>query len=166
MRGSFALLVAATTFAGCAKHDPIDTTAVSSFIDKQTAYVVDEVGYASNYPGALASYDQNAVRLIGAEAPELFTLVNAQWSGTLEDLARKVARSIGYGTAARGERLPHKTIAVVNSYNLPAIGLLRQGFAQGRGRVRLEVNTRTRTLTVVYARPERSPIPHQEDTTL
>lgn len=157
------LLAMSTVLAGCAKPTTIDTSTVDAFIGKQTAYVIDEVADAAKYPNALASYDNNAVSIIGLQTPELFTVVDATWNGSLEQMTRKVARSLGYATAARGEKLPAPTIATVNAFNLPAIGFLRQGFAQGRGRLRLEVDTRRKVFTVIYARPEASPIPHQDD---
>ena len=147
--------------SGCAKA-PVDTS-IDDFITKQTAYVVDEVDFASQYPGALAGYDFEAVQVVGPVTPELNTLVNARWNGTLEALTKKVARSLGYGVRLTGERLPSPTIAAVSTPNLTALGLLRQAFAQGRGRVVLTVDTRNRVLVFNTIRSERSPIPHQSD---
>lgn len=152
--------------SGCAKQAPLDTSSVNAFIHKQTAYVVDEVEFASNYPGAVAPYDPDAVQVIGPQTPELDTVVNAVWNGSLEQLTRKVARSIGYSVRLNGERLATPTIAAVNSNNLTALGLLRQAFAQGRGRIVLTVDTRNRVLVFNTIRSERSPIPHQSDVRL
>ena len=158
-----ALLLGVTA---CAKQAAVETSSVNAFIHKQTAYVVDEVEFASNYPGAVAQYDLDAVQVVGPQTPELDTVVNAVWNGSLEQLTRKVARSIGYSVRLNGERLATPTIAAVNSNNLTALGLLRQAFAQGRGRIVLTVDTRNRVLVFNTIRSERSPIPHQSDVRL
>lgn len=166
MKRLFIAALASALASGCAKQPTIETSSVNAFIHKQTAYVVDEVADARKYPGALSGYDNNAVTVTGPRTAELDTLVTAKWNGSLEQLTKKVARSLGYAVRLNGERSPTPTIAAVDQYSLTALGLLRQAFAQGRGRVTLTVDTRNRVLIFTTNRSERSPIPHQSDVQL
>lgn len=155
--------ITAIFLSGCASKPPA-TSSVDRFIDKQTAFVVDELQYVSNYPGALASYDTDPIRIVRGDDPNLYVVVDAIWTGTVEDLAKHVGRHLGYDVMSQGEKLGSPLIVSVTSYTLPAIGLLRQGFSQARGRAKLEIDAVNRVMTIIYRRPERSPIPHQDDT--
>jgi len=46
------------------------------------------------------------------------------------------------------------------------LGLLREAFGQGKGRAWLEIDQFARVMTIHYARPEKSPVPHLDDTKL
>ncbi|WP_019998592.1 DotD/TraH family lipoprotein [Aureimonas ureilytica] len=153
-------------FAGCAKAPPPDLTGISGYIAQQTAFTEDQKAYAARR-GALAGYNAEAVQLVpNYPSDELFRLVDSRWNGTVEDLTQRIAKLTGYRVAASGEK-PGAPIAVaVNQADLTAIGLLREGFAQARTRATLTIDQNTRVMTIRYKRPEASPVPHQDDTTL
>ena len=167
IKGSLPILLAfAVTAAGCAKPVDQSLAGVETYIDQQTAFTVDNKEYASRY-GALAPYAQNAVDLSPSKpAVELLVLVDGNFNGTVEDLTKRVGGLLGYRVAASGEK-PGAPIAVaVHQYNLSALGLLREGFAQARTRATLTIDQFNKVMTVNYRRPEGSPVPHQDDTIL
>ncbi len=159
------VLLASVTLilAGCGSAERIGPDPIDRFVTQQTLFVADEVADVARYEGALALYATDVVDIIGPGDPQLQTLVNARWDGTLEDLTATLARHLSYQTAAAGEKLPSPTYVAIQTDELTAIGMLRQAFAQARGRVRLTVDTRARVLRVAYVRPEASPVPHQDD---
>ena len=168
IRGSIALLLAtAASLSGCAKP-PIDPSlaGVSAYIDQQTAFTLDNKEYAAQY-GALAPYAVNPVDLVPSRpAVELLVLVDGNFNGTVEDLTKHVAALLGYRVTADGEKPGAPIYVAVHQYNLSALGLLREGFAQARTRATLTINQASRVMTVNYARPEKSPVPHQDDVIL
>ena len=167
MRGhTIGLCAVLIALAGCAK--PIDPSlaGVEAYIDQQTAFTIDNKEYASRY-GALASYAPNAVDLSPSRpAIELLVLVDGNFNGTVEDLTKKIADLLGYRVAANGEKPGAPVMIAVQQYNLSALGLLREGFAQARTRATLTIDQFNRVMTVNYLRPESSPVPHQDDVIL
>ncbi|MCK5934048.1 MAG: DotD/TraH family lipoprotein [Fulvimarina manganoxydans] len=162
-----AVITPALLFTGCARPvaDP-SLAGVEAYIDQQTAFTVDNKAYAARY-GALASTNPNAVDVVpSAIQNEWLLLVDGNFNGTVEDLTKKMAALLDYRVAADGEKPPSPIFVAVHQYNLSAIGLLREGFAQARTRATLTVDQFNRVLTVHYLRPEQSPVPHQDDVIL
>lgn len=152
--------------AGCAKVRPPDLTGISGYIAQQTAFTEDQNEYAARH-GALASYNDEAVQIVpNYPSDELFRLVDSRWNGTVEDLADRIAKLTGYRVAATGEKPGAPIVVAINQADLTAIGLLREGFAQARTRATLIIDQDNRVMTIHYKRPESSPVPHQDDTTL
>ena len=152
--------------SGCAKPVAPSLAGVEAYIDQQTAFTVDNKEYASRY-GALAPYAPNAVDLSPSKpAVALLVLVDGNFNGTVEDLTKKVASLLGYRVAANGEKPGAPIMIAVQQYNLSALGLLREGFAQARTRATLTIDQFNRVMTVNYLRPESSPVSHQDDVIL
>ncbi|MEC5291925.1 DotD/TraH family lipoprotein [Aurantimonas sp. C2-6-R+9] len=166
-RSVLCAMLAAFLVSGCAAK-PVgpDISAVSRYIDQQTAFAVDNKEFAARY-GALAAYNPNAVFL---EPPQpdnaFFILVDSQFQGTVEDLTKHIAGALGYEVAAAGEKPGAPITVSVNQPSLTALGLLREGFAQARTRATLTIDQRARVMTVRYKRPESSPVAHQDDVIL
>lgn len=166
MRGLGIIIALCLPFAGCAKAPPPDLTGISGYIAQQTAFTEDQKEYAARR-GALAGYNAEAVQLVpNYPSDALFRLVDSRWNGTVEDLTQRIAKLTGYSTAAYGEKPGAPIVVAVNQADLTAIGLLREGFAQARTRATLTIDQNTRVMTIRYKRPEASPVPHQDDTTL
>ena len=168
IRVSIALLLAtAASLAGCAKP-PLDPSLadIAAYIDQQTAFTADNEQYAAQY-GALAPYAVNSVDLIPSRPEtELLLLVDGNFNGSVEDLTKQVAALLNYRVAANGEKPGAPIYVAVQQYNLSALGLLREGFAQARTRATLTINQASKVMTVNYTRPENSPVPHQDDVIL
>ncbi len=151
---------------GCATSDDPSAGSVSSLINSEISIVDREIADAGLYPGVLEGYARESTRIINPDHvvdEALLVPVNGEFTGTVEDLVKTIAASIGYSTAAEGEKPGAPIIVVVVQYELPAIGILREGFLQAKGRARLVIDQTSKTMTIVYRRPERSPVPNLED---
>ena len=152
--------------AGCATSEDPTVSSVSGLIHRETSIVDREVADAGHYPGALEGFARESTKIINPDHvvdEALLVPVNGEFTGTVEDLVKTIASAIGYGTAAEGEKPGAPIIVVVVQYDLPAVGILREGFLQAKDRARLVIDQASKTITIVYRRPERSPVPHPED---
>lgn len=167
MRHSIVIALAFLTSACANKAEKFDTLSVRKYLDSSLADVNQEKRYASLYPRALEPYAQKTVRLNPEVAgEELLQTFDARWNGTLDDITRKAARMAGYSVRANGERSGSPIMVSVHWAGLPLVGLLQEAFGQGKGRAWLEIDQVQRVMTIHYARPEKSPVPHLDDATL
>lgn len=158
-----AAIVAVSVLAGCAPSRESSLKPIDRYIDQQTEFAIDHKRYASRF-GALAGDNMNAVEIVPNRiAPGLQRIVDGKFNGTVEELTKKVAALLDYKVAAEGEKPPSPIRVVIQQYNLTALGLLREGFAQARTRATLKIDQRNRVLKVIYKRPESSPVSHQDD---
>ena len=151
---------------GCTTSDDPSAGSVSSLINNETSIVDQEIADAGLYPGVLEGYARDSTKIINPDHVEDETLlvpVNGEFTGTVEDLVKTIAAATGYTTAAEGEKPGAPIIIVVVQYELAAIGILREGFLQAKDRARLVIDQTSKTMTIVYRRPERSPVPNLED---
>lgn len=163
------LVLPLSGMSGCKASNNPSTSSLSSLIRQQTSIVDQEVADAGLYSGVLEEYARDSTQIVNPDHvvdEALLVPVNGEFTGTVEDLVKTIAAATGYGTAAEGEKPASPIIIVVVQYNLPAVGILREGFLQAKYRARLVIDQDTKTLTIVYRRPERSPVPHREDRTL
>lgn len=154
--------------SACAnKKENFDTLSVQKYLDSSLAAVSEEKRYASLYPKALEPFASNTVR-IHPEAPgeALLQPVGSRWNGTLDDVTRKAAAMAGYSVQAKGERSGSPILVAVHYKDMTLLGFLREAFGQGKGRAWLEIDQSSRVMTIHYARPEKSPVPHLDDTRL
>jgi hypothetical protein len=153
--------------AGCTTPQPTELRSVSSLVEQQTSDVEREVADASLYNNVLEPFAVSTVTLLNpgdhVTDEELLRVVNSEFTGKIEDLVSLIAQATGYRVIADGEKPGAPIVIVLVQQDLPAMGALREGFHQAKGRARLTVDQRTRTMTIHYARPERSPVPHRED---
>lgn len=165
LRALSILMLTSSLVVGCSGSISPTITSLSNLIDEQTSVVDKQVADAGLYPGVLESYARNSTKVINPDHVDdeaLLDPVDGQFTGTVEDLVTQIAATIGYGTAAAGEKPGSPIIVVVMQYNLPAIGILREGFLQAKDRAHLVVDQTTKTLTIMYRRPVRSPVPYLE----
>ena len=152
--------------AGCTTFEDSSAGSVSNLIHRETSIVDRQIADAGLYPGVLEGYALGSTKVINPDHLEdeaLLIPVNGEFTGTVEDLVKTIAASIGYSTAAEGEKPGAPIIVVVVQYELPAIGILREGFLQAKDRARLVIDQASKTMTIVYRQPERSPVPQLED---
>ncbi|WP_085044132.1 DotD/TraH family lipoprotein [Ensifer aridi] len=167
MRYSLVVALAFLTSACANKAENFDTLSVRKYVDSSLEDVNKEKRYASLYPRAVERFSRNTVKLHPEVASEeLLQPVDARWNGTLDDITRKAARMAGYSVRADGERSGSPIMVSVHWADMTLISLLREAFGQGKGRAWLEVDQVRRVMTIHYARPEKSPVPHLDDTTL
>lgn len=163
-----AMLVLILAVAGCAGRQRDTTASVRNIIETSRVFVAAEKRYAARYPKALAPFARNTVRVVNPVAinPELLTIVDVRWQGTLDDLMKEAARIAGYSISAAGERSGSPILVSVVWDGMPLIGVLREAFGQRKGRAWLEIDQAGKHMTIHYGRPERSPVPHLDDTAL
>jgi len=167
MRNSVIVALAFLLSACANKKENFDTLSVRKYLDSSLATVNEEKRYASLYPRALEPHASNTVRLHPETAgQELLQPVHARWNGSLDDITRKAARMAGYSVRANGERSGSPILVSVHWADMTLLGLLREAFGQGKGRAWLEIDQFARVMTIHYARPEKSPVPHLDDTKL
>lgn len=152
--------------ASCATPQADTGPSISDLVLQQTSDVNREVADASLYNGVL---EPLAVRQVILRNPEhvvdeaLLRIVNAEFTGKIEDLVSIVARETGYRVISDGERPGAPIIITLVQNDLPAIGALREGFHQAKGRVKIFIDQSAKTMTLHYRRHENSPVPHLED---
>lgn len=143
------------------------TTSLSALIDAETSVVDREIADAGLYNGVLEPYYTETTTLKNPNYvtdERLMTVVHAQFTGPIEDFVSKMALETSYRVIAQGEKPGAPIIITLVQRDLPAMGALREAFFQGKDRADLVVDQRAKTMTIVYSRPERSPVPHIEDT--
>lgn len=155
------------SFAACTATKPPETTSLSALIDAETSVVDREIADAGLYNGVLEPYATGTTTLKNPDVvtdERLMTVVHSAFTGPIEDFVSKMALETGYGVIAQGEKPGAPILITLIQRDLPAMGALREAFFQGKDRAGLVVDQRTKTMTIVYSRPERSPVPHIEDT--
>lgn len=153
--------------AACTTARPPTTTSLSALIDAETSVVDREIADAGLYNGVLEPYATGTTTLRNPDYvtdERLMTVVHSQFTGPIEDFVSKIALETGYRVIAQGEKPGAPILITLVQRDLPAMGALREAFFQGKDRAGLVVDQRARTMTIVYSRPERSPVPHIEDT--
>lgn len=161
-----ALMLTLFAMSACTVAPPDTGPSVSSLVDQQTVDINREVADAGLYNGVL---EPLAVRQVVVRNPEhvtdeaLFRVVNAEFTGKIEDLVSIIARETGYRVIADGEKPGAPIVIVLVQQNLPAIGALREAFHQGKGRAKVFVDQSAKTMTIHYRRHEASPVPDLED---
>ncbi len=153
--------------AACTTARPPVTTSLSALIDAETSVVDREIADAGLYNGVLEPYATGTTTLRNPDYvtdERLMTVVHSQFTGPVEDFVSKIALETGYRVIAQGEKPGAPILITLVQRDLPAMGALREAFFQGKDRAGLVVDQRARTMTIVYSRPERSPVPHIEDT--
>lgn len=155
------------TVAGCTVTKPPATTSLSALIDSETSMVDREIADAGLYNGVLEPYYIDTITLKNPDYvtdQKLMTVVHSQFTGPIEDFVSKMALETGYRVIAQGEKPGSPILITLVQRDLPAMGALREAFFQGKDRAGLVVDQQAKTMTIVYSRPERSPVPHLEDT--
>ena len=167
MRKSVVVATALLCSACANKKENFETLSVQKYLDTSIAFVNEEKRYASLYPKALEGHASNTVR-ISPETPgeELLQPVDTRWNGTLDDVTRKAGKLAGYSVQAKGERSGSPILVAVHYKDMTLLGFLREAFGQGKGRAWLEIDQFARVMTIHYSRPEKSPVPHLDDTRL
>lgn len=153
--------------AACTTTKPPQTTSLSALVDAETSVVDREIADAGLYNGVLEPYATGNTTLRNPDYVtdgQLMTVVHSQFTGPIEDFVSKLALETGYRVIAQGEKPGSPILITLVQRDLPAMGALREAFFQGKDRAGLVVDQRTKTMTIVYSRPERSPVPHIEDT--
>ncbi len=153
--------------AACTVTKPPAMTSLSALIDAQTSVVDREIADAGLYSGVLEPYATGSTSLKNPDYvtdERLMNVVHSQFTGPIEDIVSKMALETGYRVIAQGEKPGAPILITLVQRDLPAMGALREAFFQGKDRAALVVDQRTKTMTIVYKRPERSPVPHIEDT--
>lgn len=153
--------------AACTVTKPPETSSVSALIEAETSAVDREIADAGLYNSVLEPFAVNTATLKNPDYvtdERLMTVVHSQFTGPIEDFVTKMALETGYRVVAQGEKPGAPIIIMLVQRNLPAMGALSEAFFQGKSRAELIVDQRARTMTIVYKRPERSPVPHLEDT--
>ncbi|WP_299506168.1 DotD/TraH family lipoprotein [uncultured Roseobacter sp.] len=153
--------------AACTATKLPATTSLSALIDAETSAVDREIADAGLYSGVLEPYATGNTTLKNPDYvtdERLMNVVHSQFTGPIEDFVSKMALETGYRVIAQGEKPGAPILITLVQRDLPAMGALREAFFQGKDRAALEVDQRTKTMTIVYKRPERSPVPHIEDT--
>lgn len=153
--------------AACTTTKPPQTTSLSALVDAETSVVDREIADAGLYNGVLEPYATGNTTLRNPDYvtdEQLMTVVHSQFTGPIEDFVSKLALETGYRVIAQGEKPGSPILITLVQRDLPAMGALREAFFQGKDRAGLVVDQRTKTMTIVYSRPERSPVPHIEDT--
>ncbi|MDF1670168.1 MAG: DotD/TraH family lipoprotein [Roseovarius sp.] len=151
----------------CTTAKPPVTTSLSALIDSETSTVDREIADAGLYHGVLEPYYTDTATLKNPDYvtdEQLMTVVHAQFTGPIEDFVSKMALETGYRVIAQGEKPGSPILITLVQRDLPAMGALREAFFQGKDRAGLVVDQRAKTMTIIYSRPERSPVPHLEDT--
>ncbi|MCD1635874.1 DotD/TraH family lipoprotein [Martelella mediterranea] len=161
-----AISLALAVLAGCTstRDAPSDSPTIN-YIDNQVHLVRSALNDAALYQNVLEARATNTVevRNPGIAQGPLMKIVDAEWQGTLDELTTRVASEVDYSVSASGEKAGAPILISTNFYNLTALGLLREAYGQAKGRARLVIDQGARHMTIYYARPEQSPIPHQED---
>mgnify|MGYP001792824045 FL=1 len=160
------LVLALGGLSSCTTATPESAPSVSSLVEQQTFDINREVADAGLYNGVL---EPIAIRQVVIRNPEhvtdeeLFRVVNAEFTGKIEDLVSIIARETGYRVIADGEKPGAPIVIVLVQQNLPAIGALREAFHQAKGRAKVFVDQSAKTMTIHYRRHEASPVPDLED---
>ncbi|WP_299592817.1 DotD/TraH family lipoprotein [uncultured Tateyamaria sp.] len=153
--------------AACTVTKPPATTSLSALIDAETSVVDREIADAGLYNDVLEPYATGSTTLKNPDYvtdERLMNVVHSQFTGPIEDFVSKMALETGYRVIAQGEKPGAPILITLVQRDLPSMGALREAFFQGKDRASLVVDQRTTTMTIVYKRPERSPVPHIEDT--
>ena len=161
------MILGVLSCAACTATRPPATTSVSALIEAETSAVDREIADAGLYNGVLEPFAVNTATLTNPDHvtdERLMTVVHSEFTGPIEDFVTKMAFETGYRVVAQGEKPGAPIIITLVQRNLPAMGALSEAFFQGKGRAELVVDQRARTMTILYKRPERSPVPHLEDT--
>ena len=161
------IVIGLLTCAACTVSKQPVTTSLSALIDSETSTVDREIADAGLYNGVLEPYYTDTTTLKNPDYvtdERLMTVVHSQFTGPIEDFVSKIALETGYRVVAQGEKSGAPILITLVQRDLPAMGALREAFFQGKDRAGLVVDQRTKTMTIVYSRPERSPVPHLEDT--
>ena len=152
--------------AGCVAAPEPESPRLNDLVDRQLAEVERQIADAGLYNGVLEPYATGATTLIDPDYvidEALLSFVDPAFTGTIEDLVGAIAAQTGYRTVADGEKPGAPIIITMVQHDLTAIGALREGFLQAKRSARLVVDQRSRTMTIIYARPEASPVPNLED---
>jgi len=150
----------------CSATKPPATTSLSALIDAETSVVDREIADAGLYNGVLEPYTISTTSMKNPDYvtdERLMTVVHSVFTGPIEDFVSKMAFETGYRVIAEGEKPGVPILITLDQQNLPAMGALSEAFFQGKDRARLIVDQQTKIMTIVYSRPERSPVPHIED---
>lgn len=161
------LTIGLLSCTACTTTKPPESTSVSALIEAETSVVDREIADAGLYRGVLEPYATGSTTLMNPDYvtdERLMTVVHSQFTGPVEDFVSKIALETGYRVIAQGEKPGAPILITLVQRNLPAMGALREAFFQGKDRAGLVVDQRAKTMTIVYSRPERSPVPHIEDT--
>jgi hypothetical protein len=153
--------------AACSATKLPETTSLSALIDSETSVVDREIADAGLYNGVLEPYATGTTSLKNPDYvtdERLMTVVHSAFTGPVEDFVSRIALETGYRVIAQGEKPGAPILITLVQENLPAMGALSEAFFQGKRRAELVVDQRAKTMTIVYSRPERSPVPHIEDT--
>ena len=164
--GTAIVVHAVLVLSACTQVRPPDAIGVSRIVDQYTRDVNREVAEAGEYPGVLEPLATGTVVLAKPNYivdDMLMRFVNSEFTGRIEDFVSLIARETGYSVVADGEKPGAPIVIVLVRRDLPALGALRDAFHQGKSRARLTIDQASRTMTIHYARPEQSPVPHGED---
>ncbi len=153
--------------AACTVAREPESTSLSALIEAETSMVDREIGDAGLYTGVLEPYATGTATLKNPDHvtdERLMTVVQSAFTGPIEDFVSRMALETGYRVIAQGEKPGAPILITLVQRNLPVMGALREAFFQGKARAGLVVDQRSKTMTIIYSRPERSPVPHIEDT--
>ncbi|GFE67108.1 hypothetical protein KIN_41820 [Litoreibacter roseus] len=152
--------------SACTTPAPENLQSIAGLVEQQTFDVGREVADAGLYNGVLEPIAGGQVVLRNPEYvtdQALLRVVNAQFTGKIEDLVSIITRETGYRVIADGEKPGAPIVVVLVQRDLPAIGALREAFHQAKGRAKVFIDQTSRTMTIHYRRHEASPVPHRED---
>lgn len=161
------LIVTLSSAAACTAARAPESTGLSALIEAETSLVDREIADAGLYAGVLEPYATGTVSLKNPDHvtdERLMNVVHSAFTGPIEDFVSTMALATGYRVVAEGEKPGAPILITLVQRDLPVMGALREAFFQGKARARLVVDQRAKTMTIVYSRPERSPVPHIEDT--
>lgn len=160
------LISLSVALSGCmSPTKPGASADIAALIEAETAIVDREITDARSYSNVLQplAFRTTVMRPDYVTDYVLLNIVNASYSGTIEEFVSKVALETGYRLVVEGEKPGAPIVITLVKSGLPAIGALREALWQSKNRVKLIVDQRSKTMKLVYARPERSPVPHLED---
>jgi len=138
---------------------------ISALIEAETSIVNREIADASSYSNVLQPLAIRTTTMRPDHVTDyaLLNIVDATYSGTVEEFVATVALATGYRLVVEGEKPGAPILITLVKSGLPAIGALREALWQAKNRVELMVDQNSKTMKLVYARPERSPVPHLDD---
>jgi hypothetical protein len=144
---------------------PEGSADLSAMIEAETAIIDREIADASSYSNVLQplAFRTTIMRPDYITDYGLLDIVNATYTGTVEEFVAKVALETGYRLMVEGEKPRAPILITLVKSDLPAIGALREALWQSKNRAELIVDQNSKTMKLLYARPERSLVPHLED---
>lgn len=147
-----AVLMACATLLGCASSTPKPVDAKAISVDEKIAAAAESVRSSVRDIAKAEMASRPAAKVAPAKGPkDLQAKVNVQWSGTIHQLAEKIASlSKSYTILVRGKAPAVPVLVSFNKQGVSLYEILVDGSVQAGNRANVTVDASTKTIIVEY----------------